>query len=66
MVIKGYSLFQNALGLGPQHQWFYVISRTLVGGRVLYTFAEMQSVYSANPSDWAVQCWSQYYEENQN
>ena len=53
MAMKGYSV-----SLSPQHYWdltirlFSVISRTLMGGS--YPSAEVQSVYSTAPADWAI------------
>ena len=44
----------------PQHYWnltirlFSVIYRTLIGGGRSYPVAEVQSVYSTAPADWAI------------
>ena len=54
IAMKACSAFPKALAsLEPQHQLFRVISRTLVGG-VSYPSAEVQSVYSTAPGDWAI------------
>ena len=49
MAMKGYSAFPKAPALlEPHHQ---IVSRTLVGG---YPSAEVPSVYSTAPADWAI------------
>ena len=45
MAMKEYSIFPKAPGLEPHHQ-------IVVGGE-FYPSAEMQSVYSTVPADWA-------------
>ena len=53
MAMKGYSAFPKAPALlKPHHQIVYVISRTLIWWES-YLSAEMQSVYSTVPADWA-------------
>ena len=53
MVIKGYSAFpETPTLLEPHHQIVFCHIRTLVGG-VFHPFAEMQSMYSTAPSEWA-------------
>ena len=57
--MKGYPTFPKALSLESRNQWFNVISRTpVVGGSS--PSAEMQSVYSTPPANWAefiYTCW---------
>ena len=50
VAMKGYSIFPKDRSL--MIRWFSVISGTLVG-EGFYLFAEMQSVYSVLPADWA-------------
>ena len=53
--MKGYSAFPKARGLKVHHQMhFSVISRTLIGSGSDRT-AEIQSMYSTVPPDWAEQ-----------
>ena len=51
--MKGYSAFPKAPALmKPLYQIFLSHVRTLIG-RVSYPSAEMQSVYSTTPANWA-------------
>ena len=52
MAIKGYSTFAKASGLEPHNH--IVISKTLIGvGCGSLPSAEMQSLYSTTPANWA-------------
>ena len=53
MAMKECSKFPKApASLEPHHQIVNFITRTLIGGGS-YPFAEVQSVYSITPADWA-------------
>ena len=54
MAMKEYFTFSKA-GASP---WFNVISRTLAG--TVFPSAEMQSVYSTAPANWASCSWCPY------
>ena len=53
MAMKGCSVYPKSPALlEPHHQIVYSHVRTLVGG--LYPYAEVQSVDSTAPADWAI------------
>ena len=51
MTIKGYSIFPKSARLESCHQMIYYQNQDTHGGGVLP--AEMQSVYSTDPANWA-------------
>ena len=52
MIIKEHPTFPKFLGVEPNYQMQFVISRTLVvGGEASYHSAEMQSAYFTAPAD---------------